>query len=409
MPHAGVPHFDAPWGADVLDWWGTHPFNPDADEYDTDIRSSTNFVIYPGADNLEACVNALPESGGTIAVPPGTYSRFEIIGKSHVHIRAERASEKASVILRGFDCLASEDVRSYTDFMTALRSLDADAVALVANKPRDIYVRDVTIDGDGSAPTEDDEMPSGTPAFFRTYRDVVFDNVRFTNFAAMDDWHPGLLNGNILNDNVWALNCQFEASVTDARYEYAMFFDGLHVGGMVGCTIGKAFSQGGALFLTNEDFTVDLDGDGNFEDDEVRNASYVVIANNTPLGDIPKLVQFHGRQCLVKDNVSTGWIPTLVELYNRCAYLNNATGFFYRHLGTVVTGNVVDDCQRLLNVNESSENVNCMAPPYSIVGQYTLTDNAVTTGGNFVEVVNETGDVQGPNTVSGNTVAGSPA
>src|SRR5690606_28985909 len=134
--------------------------------------------------------------------------------------------------------------------------------------------------------------------------------------------------------------CRFEGESL-----YAVYLDGAHGSGMIECTVkGDAFSSGGFLFLTNDDFTEDINENGRIDRPEERNAKYIIVVDNTFEGNLPTAVQVTGENVLVQGNVARGKFTNFVGVDPR--FSHQAPELQYQFTDIYLIENAVGTCRR---------------------------------------------------------------
>lgn len=389
----GVPRLSPDYGRDVESWWSDHPFNPESVNYTPTIRSPMPQVDvrtqYDG--NIQAALDALPESGGTLYFPAGTYEgTFSLIGRSHVHLLGEVGAvirSESTHTLAGCDLSVN-----YAAFAQQVLARTPGALeCVVGNRIRDIYVKGLTFDGAGR---------SLQAIRISAAQDIVFDDVTFQGYSDPQNLHRGLVSGNASLENVWFREVHFVG-----RERFAVYLDGLHGGGVINSRIEEGFGSGGLLFLTNDDFSRDYNGDGRIDRSEQRMAQYVVVYGNEFAGGINNAVTAMGRELLVKKNVVTSPIVSLVRFDAKSSHVD--ARLVYEYTGNRVTENRVRSVRELVMISAPPDCpliVNCAR-----VGQYQIRNNVVETSVSFRGVVTEVGtsvaSVDGLNLSSENCIA----
>jgi hypothetical protein len=399
---AGVPSIDVDYSQDVEAWWARHPFNPASPGYAPTIDSPAPVLDVKAqfGGDIQAALAALPAEGGTLYLAPGSYGRFEVVGRSNVHFLG---ADRDSVFVRGGTFFGCELARDYAAFQSGYVHGDAAARACGRDRPRNIYIRDVTFDGGNEPTTIVENTAYGVAVFLRAYRDVVFERVSFRNYSDVLTWHPGLVSGNGLLDNIWCRQCHFIG-----RMRWGWFLDGCRGCGVLGSRFEAAFGSGYALFLTNDDFTQDLDGDGTFSLAEQRNAQYNVLAGNTFVGGAgPDIVSVTGMQNLLQGNTLEGYARSFGRFWSRCSQRWSSRGFEYLNYGNRVVGNRLGEVQNLTMWEAEAGSTNCPNPASpGRLGRYEIRDNAVQNGARFQTLAVDLGQVDGPNVVAANAVSG---
>jgi hypothetical protein len=158
---------------------------------------------------------------------------------------------------------------------------------------------------------------------------------------------------------------------------YAVYLDGAHGSGLVGCTIdGKGCKDGGLLFLANHDFTDDLDENGKIDPAEEKCAKFLVLDGNKFEGNFSTPIRLTGQNCLVTGYIARGRILELVGVYpvGEIAHRTWAAG----ELKIRVTDNNVGTCARgLLNLFALNPTKVDEVKKSALDEQYTLQGNQV--------------------------------
>ncbi len=377
----GVPSIEPDYGSDVRTWWAGHPMNPKSPKYLHEIRSPEPVVSLQPGQSIEKAVEQLPATGGTLHLAAGTYEPFTLIGRNHIHILGPETGE---AIITGHSYLAvCAEAMNYPKFDQLVSNVDKYKYKdkrvwdLYCHPVGDFYFKNLVFDGEGKTVVD---FPgtgisgAGGAIAFKRVRDAVMDNCTFRNFldAKGGLQHGGLAWGHYAPLNVWFRNCRFLGTA-----RYAVYLDGAHGSGLVGCTIdGRGCKDGGLLFLANHDFTDDLNENGKIDPPEEKCAKFVVLAGNTFEGNFSTPVRLTGQNCLVTGNIAKGHMLELVGVYpvGEVAHRNWAPG----ELKIRVEDNTVGVCARaLLNIfslNRAGIEAIQTAPPEM---QYTLQNNTV--------------------------------
>jgi hypothetical protein len=385
----GVPSLPPEYGRDVESWWSDHPFNPDSVSFAPTIDSPQPQVDVRAQYNgdIQAAIDALPASGGTLYFPAGTYEgTFSLIGRSHVHLLGEPG---AVIRSEGTHTLAGCELSvNYAAFAQKVLARTPDALdCLVNNRIRDIYVKGLTFDGAGR---------SLQAIRISAAQDIVFDDVTLKGYSDPQNLHRGLVSGNASLENIWFRNVNFVG-----RERFALYLDGLHGGGVINSTIENGFGSGGLLFLTNDDFSRDYNGDGLIDRSEQRSAQYVVVYGNQFAGGIDNAVTAMGRNLLVKKNVVASPIVSLVRFDAKSSHVD--ARLVYEYTDNRVVENRVRSVRELVMISAAPDcplTVNCARS-----GQYQVRKNVVETLSSFRDIVTETGPIAGPNLRSENCIA----
>jgi hypothetical protein len=257
-----------------------------------------------------------------------------------------------------------------------------------------VYFRNLIFDGQGTAEEA---------LLIRAAQDVVFDQVTFRNFLDPKVDHAGLVSGSGMLDNIWFRGVTFEGNE-----RYAIYLDGIHGSGVVDSQIDSAFGSGGLLFLGNDDFSEDYDGDGVWEPNERRISNYIVVDGNTfgTSGSDRTLhtgVSVTGANALVRDNTTFGNMVYLAEFVNRCSL--RWPQLQYEQFGHVVKGNRVQSVDSLVMVDGTIP-ANCDGSVPGLIGHFTVKGNITASPPRSGSMVSERSEIEGPNSVIGNHVRG---
>lgn len=406
----GVPQVRLPSeNASVESYWATHPYNPASANYIAvgAIVSPSYRISLPSGQSLQSAIDSLPSTGGTIVLAPGgTYSGFNLFGRSNVHIICEDPTNRPAIVGQVRLAVAQEAAQlptydGYSAFDKGLKNNDPFFWNLLRNPTRNMYFKNVIFDGGNSVLNN----------AMHHVQDVLFDNVQMQNFrypTTAEKHHRGTWNGNEGLDNVFFRSCQFVSSE-----QYIFYLDGAHCSGVVGSTIDASKFDGGALFLCNDDFSEDVDADGTIEWSEQRNAKYNVVALNTVYasGVEKALYDFTavtGEHILVTQNNLSGislntlvnWDsraasgkPSLIYDYTDMRVLNNTGGSYglsYLSINHIGRGATIDSSYGL-----------------PLMGSYRVGQNSLAAllGGNPIADENPyLGTIYGPNYVWNNTI-----
>ncbi len=384
----GVPRVDPDYEKDVLHFWATHPFNPQAPVHVKDITSPQPIVQLTDGQSIQQAIDNLPTTGGTIHLAPGRYGPFKIVARNNVHIISD-----GGAFITGHSRIAVSPLAlDYGAFDRAIsgkgQPVDKAAFHDFANPTKNFYFKNITFDGEGKERTS-----------IRLQRvwDVVFDNCVFQGFVNPGRGHPACAEGHMGLNNIWFRNCHFKGDSVAATY-----LDGAHGSGMIDCIVdGDRFNSFGFLFLTNDDYTEDVNGNGKIDRDEERNAKYVVVVGNTFSGRLLSAVQIAGEEVLVMNNRATGVLDQLLWLDFR--YSDQHLGWAYKFGRSQTLNNEVNRC---LNALVAYKNIEAEKLPAKrampILGQYVIRGNRI---GQAPKIVShESGEIHGPFVVEDNTI-----
>jgi chitodextrinase len=377
----GVPRLDPDYNVKVTSWWATHRFNPESSSYNPAISSPTPIVDLTSGQSIQTAINSLPSTGGTIRLAAGTYSAFDIVARNNVHVISS-----GGAVIRGHCVVAVSDrARSYADFDRGLHANDPNYVRDFRNPTKNFYFKNLIFDGGGT-------LQSGM--ILKRVYDIVFDGCTFRNFYDPRTSHPGVVNGHMGLNNIWFRGCHF---VGNSRW--VTYLDGCHGCGMINNTIeGPNFGSGGFLFLTNDDFSEDENGNGTIERREERNAKYIVIYNNTYNGSIYSGLQVSGENILFKNNRFTSSVVRALGVDTKWSDINPS--LVYASTDIYVVGNTFGQVvQSLINLFNYGSGAPAGKSP-AIMGRYHIWGNRTGPIPQLVTV--QQGPIIGPNDECGN-------
>jgi hypothetical protein len=329
---AGVPPVAPDYDSTVEVWWAKHPFNPKNKR--PEIGLVQPVVPVPKGGNLQEAIDKLPAEGGTLELEPGAdYAAFALVGRSNVHIVGRRTDPAKPLgtgerprILGGLAPMspvghiaAHELALEYGPFDKAVSLEDnpnhGEAMAILRDPARNFYFRDLEFYGGDVA---DNALQ------LQCVKDVVFENCRFAGFVDRKSTHGALVNGHAGLENIWFLDCDFAGLA-----RYAIYLDGAHGSGAVGCrfaakdeALNEGFTAGVILNLTNDDFTEDVDASGTIDRREERNAKYNVYQNNT-FGTSAQIFAMTGENILIVGNTLEGNCNRFAYFDSRAASTNH--------------------------------------------------------------------------------------
>ncbi|WP_027893906.1 hypothetical protein [Calidithermus chliarophilus] len=405
----GVPRVAVNYRSTVDAWWANHPLNPAAPGGIPvgGVRPFPRVVEIGPEQSIQEVIDRYRDSGVTIKLRPGVYRQsFVTRGFSNIQLVAD---EPGTVRIQGRALLSggygaipkgakNPAIKTYIDFVNCIvKDYDPNhdlCRRTAQNRPGNIYLKNLTFDGYGEIPT-----PLLTVAGIR---DVVLDNLTFTGSTLNLDpgiHHPGLVSGHAMIDNVWIRGGSFEG-----QSPYAVYLDGLHGGGVIGATFASSFGSGGLLFLTNDDFSQDLDRPANgIQKHEQRNGQFIVVEGNT-FGGTHTAVGFTAEQVLVQNNEVTRRVEWFTQNDGRCS--NRWGTFIYPNVGHIIRNNRVNYATGFHLIDANTAAGNCENRAFGQVGRYTLEGNKIRTLGpeGLVGLVGPKEYVQGPNVVRENCV-----
>lgn len=390
--YTGVPAVELNYSIGVEDWWATHPLNPNSPGGIPigGIPSPQPVVNVQSrfGGNTQNALESLPTTGGTLYFPPGQYSPFQIIGRSHIHF----ISDGGATITGHSSIYPCQESIKYGDFNLKVFNREPAALECFTHPISDFYFKNLTFDGANSANTAVD---------MAVVQDVVFDGVTFQNYARLNvSYEIGLINADRGSNNVWCRGCHFVGS-----QRMAVFMDGMHGGGIIDSRFEKDFYAMWLMFGTNDDFTIDTNNDNTYDLTEQRTSQYLVVANNTFVGPIYEAMNVNGMQTLVENNRVIGPLYQDFARYNaRCSQRGGGVGLVYLDHDNKVVDNRIETTPLFAKMDQSSGKIACPDENFGRLGKYTVTGNVITAAPKGFQLVSEIGTVDGPNVVDKNCV-----
>jgi hypothetical protein len=405
----GVPRVDVDYRSTVEAWWARHPLNPDAPGGIPigGVRPFERVLELTPEDSIQEAIDRYGDSGVTIKLRPGAYRQsFVTRGYSNLQIVAD---EPGTVRIQGRALLSggygaipkgsrNPAIKTYIEFVDCIvKDYDPNhelCRRTARNRPDNIYLKNLTFDGYGEIPTPLIRIAG--------IRDVVLDNLSFVGTTLNLEpgvHHPGLVSGHAMIDNVWIRGGNFEG-----LSPYAVYLDGLHGGGVIRARFAPSFGSGGLLFLTNDDFSQDLDRPANgIQKHEQRNGQFIVADGNTFAGT-HTAVGFTAEQVLVQNNEVRGRVEWFTQNDGRCS--NRWGTFIYTNVGHVIRNNRVNYATGFHLIDANTAIGNCENRAFGQVGRYTLEGNRIRTlgQGGLVGLVGPKEFVQEPNVVRDNCI-----
>jgi len=357
---------------DVEDWWAVHPFNPQSPTYiKIGAISSPSPIVNVQeqfAGNIQAAINALPSTGGSLFFEPGTYqNNFQLIGKSNVHF----ISDGGAVFTGGpGKVVGCQQALDYTAIAQGVHSHNSTSIACITtDRIQNIYFKNIVFDGAGTAINA---------VLLSAAKDVVFDSVTFQNFHDPETFHHGVVNGNVNLENIWFRGVHFAG-----RERWVIYLDGAHFSGVVQSQIDFNFgdmesSSGGLLFMANNDLNGDYNQNGIYEPDEKRNANYIVIANNlfgaAGGSSMHTGMAISGANVLIQNNTVLRYIYRFALLNGKCDAINS--GVDLRFINLKLIGNRIKSADIFAHIDAGKYACEIKNNTMGL-GRYVVRDNRV--------------------------------
>lgn len=376
----------------VENWWQDHKFNPDHDEHITAIRSPSNIVdVYAEfGSNIQAAIDSLPESGGTLFFAPTTFripsQGLYIAHKNNVHFigvpgkTVFLANSRETMIT--LEC-GSGEISGYPD--------------CYANATSNYLFDGIIFDGNNV---------SNKALSLYSVKDIVVRNCTFKDFLTHENGGDAMIHSGAWADNIWIMD-----SVFTGRGKYAILLDGTHYSGILNSTFDHYIYPTAIVFLTNDDLTRDVNYNDTWDGNEIRYSNYVVVEGNTFGAEGDKNVSslnINVRNALIQKNTVKGNGHFFVRFDAKCPHIpeNADTGLPYDYYYHKILNNTIDGRMNYFAEFWYTPN-NCISGSTTNLGKYEIKNNTVN-GGIIVEEIRHCNTIQEPNTISGNTAAWSP-
>ncbi len=395
-----VPVTPPPYGVSATQWWAAHPFNPDLPGHvpvgGICSPEPTIDVFARHGGDLPAALAALPSGGGTLYLQPGTYDgRFTLAGKSHVHFVSPGGAVLVGGPARIAGCSRALDERSFTPCVRAQEP--ACTACVTSGRVSDIYFKNITFDGQGTA---------ATAVELAAVNGVVFDGCTFENYVANDRKQPGVISGLMRPSNVWIRGSRIAAS-----QRWGVYLNGLHGGGVVSSHL-EGFSEGAILFKTHVSLIGDHDGDGRIADDEMTQSSYVVAARNTLGAPAPATrnstgISISGANSIVEKNEFTRKLSVMTRLMGECDVTNPRVAM--TSFDHVVRANRAAEAVVFVKADGTPHNCHVRGNA-RFFGRYRVEGNVISRRSPTLVLVEESypAGIDGPNIIQGNVCATEP-
>lgn len=391
----GIPSTDPNYSQDVETWWGSHPMNPDNSsgysigyvpnpptviDVSPDGGCGSGTSIQDALDNLPA----IPTQGYTLQLSAGTYcgdvhltndySEFggiftQTLKRDNIHFIGDSGGGTILQVSHAyataqdyeddwadreeFEILGCPESADYTGFSGARNpasDLFEKSNHCIQNPIKNVYLKDIIFDGNAT---------SHILVHLATARDVVMDRVTIRNTSGTGvGTHDGSLYGIATLTNFWCRGCTF-----DGKEEYHSYLDGLHGGGIIYSSVSKKTVNGGLLYLTNDDFTRDRDGDGDVDEPEWGVAQYVVNYKNTFEGKEASsynAISMMASDSLVKGNLVNGKVTQLVYINPKSTRIVQYGGVTpsisqFHYIDNMVVDNIVRSATYLAYIDQASD------------------------------------------------------
>jgi len=372
----GVPIPPIDYDKPVDQWWATHPMNPAAEEHVGEIESPEPVIsLADHAGDLQKAIDSLPEAGGTIRIPAGTWKGgFQIVGRKHIHLIGEEGA-----IIQGSEnyVLGDELNHHYHEFNVAVMQAKPEGIRIVTELPaQDIYFKNLTFD------TSPVRLGSCKGILFE---DCLFRQPENRNEGNVDAdgkkvlrwWRPLPVTGIMGLQNIWLRGCEFAGHNANAIY-----LDGVQGSGIVNCKfagVDKLWSNAVILF-TNDDVSLDTDGDGKlapFERRDVR--QFVVDGCEFGKGYKRGAVAASGRDILAQNCVVNGPLQSFLVINAK----TSGKEIYYESFGVKAINNTLNDVRYIITAEGAKDRPEKGLPDWWVwtkyeIGRFEIRDNQIT-------------------------------
>jgi hypothetical protein len=308
-------------------------------------------VVHPG-DNLQQIVDDALD-GTRLVLRPGRYDYPSVLGKNGMHFIG--GPDVVFDVREGVQIGPNDFAFQYhTGLTEAVAVGDPSARAMVTSgRTRGIYFSDLTIDHRGGAGEISIAACNG----------VMWDRCRFINARYRGDFHLGHVNGNACPDNIYFRECEFAGG-----FRHPIYLDGVHGSVIIDCHITGPYEGSGFLFLCNNDFTHDYDGDGQIGPAEQRMSRFVVLSGVQSDVALDALVEVTGGPLLVE-----GCDAEALNLVYQARKSHESA--VYDQRGVIVRNNIVRNGRTALTVQRRADISAGNAS--TLVGEYVVDDNTI--------------------------------
>ena len=393
----GVPAPEEDYSQEVDAWWAAHPLNPMSETYSPEIDSPDPVITLNGQD-LQASIDALPESGGSIRIPSGAYGGISLVGRKNIHLLAD-----GEVTIRGSENLiiGSELNMDYGGFCTAVHRKDSEAVSVARGLPaRNIYLKGITFDD--------------SPVRLASCRGVLFDNCRFRKAENREvgdkdadgkkvlRWYRPLSVTGIMGlQHVWFRKCDFEG-----HYANAIYLDGAQFSGVLNCRFAGAdrLWHNSILLFTNDDLSLDVDGDGELSPFERRDIRYFVAEGCSFGGGYKRgAIAASGRDILIQNCRVDGPLESLLVVNAK----TSGKEIYYESFGVKALYNTLDQVSYIVTAEGAANRPEKGLPDWWVwtkyeIGRFEIRNNRVTGLKKPLHEIPKDSEILGPHQIEEN-------
>ena len=386
----GVPFYPVDWSADVETWWKGHPLNPKSPQPFTEAIQSPTFQVnvaevherHPESTTagIEEALAMVPPEGGTLWFPKDRGPYVITKADSAVRLRSGYLWGGAIKIRRRNNIHFLSDGATIRCDHTAfgIAGDEIDKYGQVEHPSTNYYFKGLVFDGNGKAGSQMLFMQEGENFHILNTSDVLFDDCRFVGSVPPNFGHGGLLSIAFKSDNICFRRCHFDSGM------WGIYWNGVHGGGLLNCTFGNRFTNGGFVLFTNDDLSP--------FDFRLRSAEYIIVAgcafgqrDEKRVYVNPTAWNMSASNCLFIDN-------TVNRAYRTGLFMNakicpDFRPYRYHATGNRIIGNRFDGVDTLLVVEEK---IVPKTHPYRI-GNLLVRDNVALGLETFLETRHQAG------------------
>ena len=403
----GVPDPPLDYSQSVDQWWAGHPMNPSSSNYLAEIASPKPVIdLADHAGDLQQAIDALPAAGGTIRIPAGVHSGgFEMVGRKNIHLIGDKGA-----VISGKEnyVIGAEKNHHYHEFNVAVMQGQAEATSLLRDLPSsNICFKNIVFEQ--------------SPVRLACSRAVLFDGCTFRqpenrNVGDKDAqgkkvlrwWRPLPVTGIMGIRSIWFRDCEFAG-----HHANAIYLDGPHGSGMVNCRFAGVdrLWDNAVILFTNDDLSLDIDGDEKLSPYERRDTRYFVF-DGCSFGQGYKrgAIAVSGRDVLVQNCKVEGKLDTLMVVNAK----TSGREIYYESFGVKAINNQLPQVASVITAEGARNRPKQGVPDWWVwtkykIGHFEIRNNLMPAGAKPLREIPNDSEILGPHVISGNgPEAGSP-
>lgn len=384
----------------VDSWWAAHPLNPTRENGEPSFPSPGPILDVRELDsNIQKCIDALPSTGGTVLLPAGVYEGgFDIVGRSGIHLVGDE-----KVTIRGGEnhAIGSELNRDYGAFCESVHRRESESMRFARELPaRDIVFRNLVF--------------NDSPVRLASSAGILFDGCTFEKeenreVGDVDEdgkkvlrWHRPLPVTGIMGlRGIWFRDCEFLGHHANGAY-----LDGAHGSGFLRCRFAGSdrLWHNPVLLFTNDDLSLDVNGNDRLEPFERRDTSYFVFDGCHFGGGYQRgAVAASGRDILIQNCHATGPIRSLLVMNAK----TSGKRIFYEAFGVKVRNNTLENVSSIVTAEGPAKRPENGVPDWwewteYEIGRFEIRNNQVTGLEEALREIPRDGKIQGPHLIENN-------